>query len=376
MAIHSYLRLSSRRDAFAFSMALLWFLLLPGTAFAETDLEANLESEAENGQPPPDRGEDEPEGEPEGDEAQKPHCPTFVPLEYRENPRQLSFYGVSCFEAGRYDWALSYYLSAFALAPNPLLQGTIGRSLHELGLYDPAMAHYQGFLSEERGTPRADRILERISQLEHEQQQDSASVSLQSSPPGAKVYLVLDNGDWFYIGETPTQVAMREGDYDFIFESDRHRLRQTSSRLRAGQTAELNEELVLNSAAHDISARSWRRAGGWTMAGSAPITAAGVTLMTLSFQKTRTARDLEDNFSDLSDYDARRRELLDDASSYRLWGTVSTVVGATGLLTGAVLFLVSRSPESSARESIDDAQARWDIQPIVGINKLGIRLHF
>lgn len=306
-------------------------------------------------------------------------CPPKIPLQSLQDAQDLTLYGVSCFEAKRYDWALTYYLQAFAIKPGPLLLGGIGRSLHELGLYGPAAAQYQAFLQTSPEPAGADRIKNRVRQLEQAKHDDGATVELLSAPSNVRVHLILDNGDWFPLGQTPTKVLLRRGNYDFIFEDDALRPRQESIQLRAGQETQITSELVHQSAPFDLSTRQWRRAGIWTMGASLPAAAAGLTLFLLSAQDRSSAKELEDHFADLQDFDRRRTELLDRADTYRTWSIITAAVGTTGLITGALLYLLPRPASSSSKDEqfgLELVTQNLRIQPLAGPNHVGLRLRF
>lgn len=301
-------------------------------------------------------------------------CPTYAPLQTAHSVQDLTLYGVACFESERYDWALTYYLRAFALHPGPLLLGAIGRSLHELGLYGPAQAQYEAFLSSTPEPAGAERIRSRIAQLHQTSAEDGGAIALQSSPSGARVHLILDNGDWFPLGVTPVQVDLKKGRYQFVFEDDGFQQRQQSARVKAGQEVTLHSELVPAGALFNRSSRQWRRAGALAMGASLPITAAGLTLVALSSQQYSAARELEDNFNDLPDFDERRTQAIERAGTYRTWGIITTAVGTTGLITGAILF--SLPPQFPTSEDSEQAARKWRIEPLAGFNQVGIRLHF
>ena len=114
------------------------------------------------------------------------------------------------------------------------------------------------------------------------------------------------------------------------------------------------------------------------MGASVPITAAGITLLVLGHQEIQTARELENHFADLSDFDARRQEHLNRAADYRRWGTIGTAVGATGFLTGAMLYSAG-TPTAAPRDDAgaeETAAARFNLRPYFGLNQAGLVLRF
>ncbi len=305
--------------------------------------------------------------------ADTPSCVTAIPSRDADSARQLTIYGLQCFEAQRYDWALTHYLAAYEIRPNADLRAVIGRALHELGLYEAARREYQAFLRAEDDTPAAARIRQRINELDQAIEDESGSLHLTTSPPGATTYMLLDNGSWYDLGPTPSEHILREGTYRLRVDRDDYHPITRDVTVRRGRQEAYHGDLIHESSTFDISDRRLRRAGAWTMISSVPVTATGITLLVLASQDTRAARELEDHFQDLDDYHDRRREHLDRANDLRFWGTVTTVAGATGLLAGALLFSAGTNDLNDAP---DDESARLRLRPQVGAQYLGVELHF
>ena len=312
-------------------------------------------------------------------------CLTQRPDPESTDHRALTLQGLSCFEAGRYDWALTHDRAAFALSPEPVLLGTIGRSLQELGLYDLALAHYQAFLAHESQTPAAERIRGRIEELEEARRKEGAILQLIATPPGHPVALVLENGDWLELGRIPAEISLQAGTYEFVFTGQGYLPRHEKIRLSAGQSRTIRTHLISEQAAFNLSSRAIRRSGVFTFGVAVPLTAAGVTLLAMSSQNTSAALELERNFADLSDYDTRRRELLDEAATYRRWGTIGTGIGATGMIVGALLFSATSTtageearpgPIEPQESSPQEARRAIDWAPLVSPNHLGFQLRF
>ncbi len=318
--------------------------------------------------------------EPLADEATGDECPTYIAPDDRDNPQTLTLHGVACFEAGQYDWALTYYTRAFALSGDQFLFGGIGRSLHELGLYAPAMNAYHKFLDGDEVPSGADRIRSRVAQLEETIQAEGSELSLHSAPSDTTVYVVLGNGELYAIGSTPMQIELREGEYEFVFDDEHYHPRVVNVTASPDESSEVDGRLVSESSGLSVSEHRRRRAGVWTATTGLGIGAAGGALLVMSAHNNSTARSLEeDDFSDLSDYDERRRSHLDSAHTQRTWGTITTAAGATVLLTGMLLYF-SGSPSGPAADDDNspyskDAQ-RLQLEPTVGLNNLGFRLRF
>ncbi|TXD34551.1 PEGA domain-containing protein [Lujinxingia vulgaris] len=304
-------------------------------------------------------------------------CPDYVIPDQQEDPRVLTLHGVSCFEAGDFERALHYYLRAYARSPEPLLRGAIGRSLHELGIYGPARQFYQDYLdSPAADASGAQRIRERIDQLDATLAADAAALEVRSSPPGARAHLVLESGEWFELGPTPVTTRLREGHYEVAITREGYQTRRVSTRVDANAQAVVEPTLVADAAAFDVSAAGWRRGALWTLAASTPVAAAGTAMLVLSAQDTAAARDAARQYDDPGELERRRRELLERSDDLRTWGTVTTVAGAAGILTGVVLYLSANRLASPGGGSDGESQAGLRVQPELGANYAGVRVHF
>lgn len=303
-------------------------------------------------------------------------CPRYTAPPHQDDAQQLIMKGVACFETGDYTWALTHYQRAYELDGDPFLLGAIGRSLHELGLYDPAMAHYRRFLDREDIPSGADRIRARVEELESDLDDDAGTVSIRTAPSGVTTYVVLNNGEWHELGATPADARLREGSWEFVFVEDDHRPHRVTADVSRHEQQSLNEGLIARDSALVISSRARRRTAVWTMATSLVIGAAGGTMLVLSSQENAAAERLEEgDFDELSDFDERRRDHLDTARTTRFWGTVAAGVGATGLLAGGILFFSTPSP-ASVEDDEADQSAGLQLQPTVSPAQIGIRGHF
>lgn len=306
-------------------------------------------------------------------------CPTYIAPDQQNNSRQLTRHGLACFEAGDYDWALLYYTEAYIHSEDPFLFSVIGRSLHELGLYEPAMDYYRRFLdSEGVSSSGVERIQKRVEALEVHSAEEGATVSLRSSPSGARVYVRLDNGERYELGTTPLDVDMRRKDFEFIFERDDYRPHTVTSKADGDGPHEIDARLISQTSTLGISDRRRRRGGVWTAAAGFGIAAAGGTLLALSAHHSSTASSLEQgDYPTPSDFDERLNHHLDSSHTYAVLGTVVTATGATVLLTGALLYFSTSSPEpgDDAGLAIGNSDS-LQLEPTAGINHLGVRLRF
>ncbi|WP_158542446.1 PEGA domain-containing protein [Lujinxingia litoralis] len=301
-------------------------------------------------------------------------CPDYLTPDLRHDPRSLTMVGVACFEAGHYEAALRYYLQAYKLAPDPLLRGAIGRSLHELGVWGPARHFYLGYLATpDADSPSAERIRERVAQLESALRDDAATLEVRSEPAGATAHLELEHGAWVDLGPTPVNTRVRPGRYQVVLTHPGYKTRREKVSVGAGRNARLEETLVSEAAAFDVSAASWRRGGTWTMAASAPVAVAGTAMLILASQNAAAARDAEYQIEDSDALERRQTELLARGDRYRAWGTTGAAVGAAGVLTGLVLYLSANRLANPGRGAEDTAAT---LLPELGPNYAGLRIAF
>ncbi len=308
-------------------------------------------------------------------------CVSYVDADARDDADVLTRRGIDCFGAGEYDWALTHYRRAYELDADPFLLGAIGRSLHELGLYEPAKGYYRRFLEDESSPSGAERIERRLDEVEAKLDDNAVTVSLQTAPGEATTHLVLDNGEWYELGATPVELKVREGDYEFVFDRDGYQRRHTDAHITSGRPTEINEPLIDDDATFDISRRNRRRAGIWTSAASLLFGAAGGGLLVYAATEEDAAGALSDDDFDSTDaLDDARRSHRDRASTSRLWGSVGTTVGFAGLVTGTVLYLTNRPDDTPAASDDDldstEAMLQPTIEPVVGYDHLGLRLRF
>ncbi|RVU44750.1 PEGA domain-containing protein [Lujinxingia sediminis] len=310
--------------------------------------------------------------------APAPHqCPDYVSPDHREDARVLTLHGVSCFEAGDFERALHYYLRAYARSPGPLLRGAIGRSLHELGIYGPARQYYQDYLdSPAADTSGAQRIRERIEQLDATLAEDAAALEVRSSPPGARAHLVFESGEWFELGTTPVTARVREGRYEVALTREGYRTQRVRTRVHSNTQAVVEPTLVADAAAFDVSAASWRRGALWTLVASTPVAAAGTAMLILSAQDSEAARNADTLYEDSDEAEQRRAVLLERSDNLRTWGTAATVAGAAGMITGVVLYFSANRLASPGGEPGAESQAGVRVQPELGANYAGVRVRF
>lgn len=209
--------------------------------------------------------------------APDPKCEDdYVPPEIREDAMALTLQGIACFEVTYYSRALIFYRRAYAISPSPLLEAAIGRSLHELGLWGAAHAYYRRYLRRAEDDPdgRA-KIEERLTELERQLEEEAANVTITSTPDGARVLLIDNNGHTEDMGTTPLTTRMAPGKYTIEVEKLGYYSRQKEIILSRKEQDELDVELVPQGATFNLESRRIRRIGTTTMLVSAPIAVAG-----------------------------------------------------------------------------------------------------
>lgn len=297
-------------------------------------------------------------------------CATYVNPDDRDDAEALGLKGVACFQATEYDWALTHYRRAYVLSSRSDLLAAIGRSLHELGLYEPAAAYYERFLEEAQAEP----IRRRLDEVQATIEEHATTVTLRATPPGTTAFVVLDNGEWYELGDTPMQLQVREGDYEFGFDAPGYRPQTVRVDATDGEPTSADTELIEDPL--DRAQRQRRTAGLWTVGGSLIVGAAGGALLAMSAQETSQAKMLEDDdFEDLGDYDERRRAHLDAAATTGRWGVITAAVGATGLLVGSALILSTLGDPNGPADA-DETSSTHQLQPTFGTNRIGVRFQF
>lgn len=308
-----------------------------------------------------------------------PPCPAMIPISRQNDAAYLAIQGVKCFGAGDYSRAYALYNRAHQIDPNPTLYGAIGRVLHELGVYGLAAVYYNEYLEHRdiSDVQGAEMIKSRLTQLDTLLEQQSGTIEVTSAPSQATVFMVLPNNDWLELGHTPLQLHTQTGKYQLIVVHDGfYRQKHNVNLSHNGKFVAVVADLVTENSTFDITARQWRRAGSWTMIAGAPVFLTGVTLLFVGNDDISTANkySLDSTGHTL----AEKRALADRGKSLRNWGIVTSSVGATAILTGAILYVKGskKDPVSTATTSQDSYKQKstFSWTPVVGLDQVG--LHF
>lgn len=264
-------------------------------------------------------------------------CSEYVPPEERKDTKRLALRGVACFEAGNYLVALRHYRRAREFSDANLFNAALGRTFQELGYPFIAERYYRDYLSGkiEDSASRA-KIEDRLSVVEKEID-DAARVRFQSSPPGAVVYVVIEDTHREELGETPLDLRMQPGRHTFVVEREGYVSHTMQVDAGSKQNRVVNAELVEEGAAFDVSGRRLRRTGIITMGASVPLLAIGSSLYLIGRNK-RGAVDEQPA--------GERADARADAMRMQSGGIATTVVGIATLGTGLTLYLVGRSADA------------------------------
>jgi hypothetical protein len=270
------------------------------------------------------------------------NCPEKATIPGQTSPDQYTLMGVACFKAKQYALAYTYYRRAYDETPSPLLTAAIGRSLHKLGIYHLAKHYYRRFLETDAARNRetaasADKIRQRLSQLQRDIRTHGRKVRLTSVPADARVSIPLSNGDWIPVGRTPATLMLAPGKYRFAFEHPDFRGRIRSLDLQQGDHADrLHTTLFHREAAFQTSGATWRRRGFITSLASIPLIATSGMLFGLSQSTYSSAENL--SLDDPATVDKRDQMLL-SATRMRGWGIGTAALGVSTLGVGLAMFV-------------------------------------
>lgn len=134
--------------------------------------------------------------------------------------------------------ALQHYLLSNRLAYNKNVVFNIARCYEELGRFAEAHRYYSDYLDEE--LPESDRRVAERARARIAQR--VALVHIESTPPGANIY--LDRVELGSRGQTPRTLAVEPGRYRVILERDGHEPVSAEVRARRGETTQLALEMT------------------------------------------------------------------------------------------------------------------------------------
>lgn len=289
-------------------------------------------------------------------------CQSFVPPEELEDAQRVALRGVACFEEEKYIQALRHYRRAFEVSESPLLMGAIGRVFQEMGYPALAREYYNSYLMAESDPDGKEKIAVRLADVDKELAEDAVPTRIETNPTGARVYFVMGDDHWELAGESPVELELLPGEYDLVIRKDGFTPAEESLVVRERTSPEnisgpVKEYTLADpQALFDTSDKEWRERGVAVTIASIPFIAAGATMIALGLGKEADSVELQDA--------GARDAMNQDASRLKTWGGASLAVGATGIVVGAVLYLVglddSEPVEGEPRASLGptfDAQS-------------------
>jgi tetratricopeptide (TPR) repeat protein len=251
--------------------------------------------------------------------------------------------GVSCFNEGKYVPALIYYRRAYSQSKSPVLVAALGRTLQELGLPGLAETYYQTYLEQSPNGSNRARIQRRLKAVQKDLKV-AHRLRIQSNPPGAMVYLVLDGVHWEPLGPSPTAVSVLPRRYVIAFQEPTHHT--AIERVNVDGATTLQAELVSHQALFNLTTRKLQRRATYLGLTAAPFLGGGVALLWMGRDNEERAR--ADLWQRPSEYAAR----LDDAYHQQNLGVGLIATGATlGVVAGAMA-LVSVLWETEDSEAL------------------------
>lgn len=300
-------------------------------------------------------------------------CSEYVPPEERKDPTRLALRGVACFEAKQYLLALRHYRRARELSDANLLNAAIGRTFQELGYPFIARRYYRDYLHGKiEDTQGRAKIEARLAAVEEDLKNNGARVRVESSPPGATVYVVIDGSHWEELGATPLDLDMRPGKHSFIVERKGYVTHSAQIDIGKKQDRIVQARLVEEGAAFAVSGLHLRRSGIITMGAAVPFLIVGPSLYFIG----RNQRGAVDELPAPERPDATHR-----ATQLQSVGIVATVVGVAALGTGLTLYLAGRSvdhPDGPAPSTKTRTKAKGKTSwiPYFGTRSAGVLVRF
>lgn len=304
-----------------------------------------------------------------GDERSEEECPRNVILSGTPSDAdRLTLFGVACFKNEKFAQAYTHYRRAYEIEPSDLLRAAMGRSLHELGIYDVAEHHYSSFLEGTEG-PRAKKIQQRRDQLRRDIETSAAKVDLRSFPQNATVATRLPDGGWVDVGQTPTRVALAPGRYRFKFKRAGYRNRTLERDVpRSDEPTAVEADLYHRDALFDTTAHELKKTGFITVLSSIPFLAGGAVF----FAVTKDKFDEAEDYTFRADYTpADQNRLVAQGHRNQRIAIGLTGIGGATLLTGTILFLRGTALQPREESGRSPAALRAVISPrFVGIRGL------
>lgn len=325
--------------------------------FVSLPLAAQTQGPAEVAETLPDEASDEP----------TISCQSFVPPEELHDAQRAALRGVACFEERQFIQALRHYRRAFEVSESPLLMGAIGRVFQELGYPALAREYYKSYLLAKTDRSGEEKIASRLDDVEKELAENAVPTRIETDPPGARVYFVIEKEHWELAGESPVEMQLLPGSYDIVIRRDGFVPTEETLVVRERTSP---ENITGNSAVYELadpqavfetSGREWRERGIATTIVAIPFVAAGATMIAIGMGKETDAVEISDPMM--------RDDINGDASMLKTWGAASLAVGATGLVVGGVFYLLGL-------DGSDDGPSDEESSPSPTVDAQGLLLRF
>lgn len=287
-------------------------------------------------------------------------CTEFVAAEERDSPQRLALRGVACFEAGEYLHALRHYRRARELSASNLFDAAIGRTFQELGYHFIARRYYRDYLSGRHndGDSQA-KIEQRLAEVEAQLAEDGSKVRVTSTPPGAAVFVVIENTHWEPLGVTPIDIEVRPGKHTFVVDQPGYLTHSTQVDVGAKQDRVIKADLVHTDTPLGTSKNKLRQTGMITMGASLPFLVVGPSLYFIGKNNRGAVEELPRDAQEQATRNATRVQSL---------GIVTTVVGVAALGTGVALYFLGKPAEQPPAEAT--------LTPYIGLGEFGVTYRF
>lgn len=293
---------------------------------------------------------------------QADECVEYVAPEELDSPQRLALRGVACFEAGEYLHALRHYRRARELTASNLFDAAIGRTFHELGYGFIARRYYRDYLAGRHndGENQA-KIEQRLHDVDAQLAAEGSTVRVTSSPPGANLFVVIEDTHWEPLGVTPIDIDLRPGKHTFIIEQPGYLTHSTTVDIGSKQDRVVKAELVSTAAPIATPKNQLRHTGLITMAASVPFLVVGPSMYFIGKNQRAAALELSTESGEAATQRATRLQSV---------GIAASVVGVAALGTGVALYLLGRPSTPD-----DSAEANF-ITPFVGPREVGVSFRF
>ena len=149
--------------------------------------------------------------------------------------------GKKAYDAEDYETAYKRFQNAYEKWPRPAILVRLGKTAEELGKDKEAIGHYKAFLKEKPDSKLAEKIEGKLAALQKKQKPQKTTVSLESKPGGAEVY--LGAGDGKKLGRTPLETKLEVGEATLVLRLAGYEDVERSVTLKAGEKKTLEIQL-------------------------------------------------------------------------------------------------------------------------------------